>query len=260
MISRISVLRWLMLPLGALLLHPVASWSADGVLEINGACAAVGCFPGDDPGFPVTITGAAGHSYRLTSDLSIFSASTSGIQITGPDVTLDLAGFRISGGRLCTGACPLPGSQQGILGGASVEVRNGSVVGFFGRGVSLGTNAVVRDLRVSNNGSAGIYVSDGCRVTGNIVYDNGSDGIRVASGCTVSGNSVDDNGGNGIYVGAGTIVIGNALRENTGFGLRTTFNPNSGYTQNTITGSDAGTVRGGVNLGANSCDFAATCP
>lgn len=260
MISRISLLRWLTLCLGALLLRPLASWGADGVLEINKACAVVGCFPGDDPGFPVTITGAAGRSYRLTSDLSIISANTSGIQITGSDVTLDLAGFRISGARLCTGICPVSGSQKGISGGASVEVRNGSVVGFLGTGVSLGDNAVVRDLRVSNNGNGGIVVSDGCRLAGNIAHDNGSDGIYARAGCTVSGNSADDNGGDGIDVSSGTLVIGNVMHENTGFGLRTTFNPNSGYTQNTINGNGAGTVQGGVNLGANSCDFAATCP
>ena len=42
--------------------------AVDGVLEINQTCAVqTGCFAGDSPGFPVTITQPG--SYRLTSNL-----------------------------------------------------------------------------------------------------------------------------------------------------------------------------------------------
>ncbi len=36
---------------------PLAARAADGVLEINQACAAAGCFAGDSAGFPVTLRG-----------------------------------------------------------------------------------------------------------------------------------------------------------------------------------------------------------
>ena len=55
--------------------------ASDGAVEINQACAEnTGCFSGDTAGFPVTIDASAGRSYRLTSDLILLSASTSGIQ------------------------------------------------------------------------------------------------------------------------------------------------------------------------------------
>jgi hypothetical protein len=44
--------------------------AVDGVLEINQTCVVhTGCFAGDYVGFPVAITGVAGRSDRLTSDL-----------------------------------------------------------------------------------------------------------------------------------------------------------------------------------------------
>ena len=49
-----------------------AAFAVDGVLEINRACATnSGCFSGDSPGYPVTINGIAGRSYKLTSDIGL---------------------------------------------------------------------------------------------------------------------------------------------------------------------------------------------
>ena len=57
--------------------------AGDGVLEINQTCAVeTGCFSGDGPGFPVTIDGTAGKSYRLTGDLDLTAlAETTAISI-----------------------------------------------------------------------------------------------------------------------------------------------------------------------------------
>jgi hypothetical protein len=55
---------------------PPAAYAAEGIAEINQTCAVqTGCFAGDSPGFPVTIDGSAGGSYRLTSDLSVADPS-----------------------------------------------------------------------------------------------------------------------------------------------------------------------------------------
>ena len=259
--SRLARASLVLLALTALA-RPTGAWGADGVVEINRACVAVGCFPGDDPGFPVTITGAAGRSYRLTSDLASFSPNAIAILITGSNVSLDLGGFQIGGRRTCSGACPAtPGFQIGVRAtGDAAEVRNGSVVGFDAVGVELASRGIVRNVRAGNNGSDGIRVEDGGQVHDSVAFDNDADGIETRSGCLVSGNTVLGNGGDGIDVSAGTLVVGNVMRDNGGFGLRTTFNPNSGYTQNTITGNDAGTVIGGIPLGANSCNLSPTCP
>ena len=64
-------MRTYLLPLYTLLLLAFAgpALAVDGVVEINQTCAVnTGCFAGDTPGFPVTITVAG--SYRLTSNLS----------------------------------------------------------------------------------------------------------------------------------------------------------------------------------------------
>src|SRR3954463_6674651 len=55
--------------------------------------------PGDDPGFPVTISKPG--SYRLAGNLTVPGADTSAIVITADAVTLDLNGFSIAGPLLC---------------------------------------------------------------------------------------------------------------------------------------------------------------
>ena len=64
------------------------------VLIDQAAVEAGGITPGDDPGFPATISVAG--SYRLTSNL-VVPAGVNGIEITGENVTIDLNGFTIAG-------------------------------------------------------------------------------------------------------------------------------------------------------------------
>ena len=88
----------LSLGFGALLLAalPDLATAAPGQLEINQTCATqTGCFPGDSPGFPVTIDGQAGRSYLLTSDLILPNASTDGIVVGTTSVGIDLNNFEI---------------------------------------------------------------------------------------------------------------------------------------------------------------------
>jgi len=74
--------------------------AVDGVLEINQACVAAGCFPGDGPGFPVEITIPG--SYRLTSNLTVPDDDTTAILLQGVRlVNLDLNGFSILGQYAC---------------------------------------------------------------------------------------------------------------------------------------------------------------
>lgn len=208
-----------------------------------------GITPGDAPGLPVTIN-RSGH-YRLGTDL-IVPASTSGIVIEAPNVTLDLNGHSVSGPVKCAQnkttravACSAPSrpfTVKGIdgVGAASTVIRNGSVRGFAGLGVHHGAGAVmeglqiesnagvgiageahlqvsiVRDVRVANNGAQGI-VCEQVHLVGSTFEGNGGDGVDCRrswfSGCVTR-----HNGGRGVADGAklGLHSYGNRLREDFG--------------------------------------------
>ena len=74
------------------LVAPSSAFASDGVVEINQACAAVGCFAGDAPGWPVEITEHG--SYRLTSNLDV-GIPGGAILLSSDRMTLDLNRFTI---------------------------------------------------------------------------------------------------------------------------------------------------------------------
>ena len=157
--------------LAAVLLFPAfltlvtPALASDGVLEINQTCAVqTGCFVGDPAGLPVTITSPG--SYRLTSNLDVSVAaippSTTAIQIAANDVSIDLAGFMISGATLCEtfGTCTNTGSGNGIepTGGIRerISVRNGVIRAMGRYGVMCDVGCSVDNVKVDGNGSIGI--------------------------------------------------------------------------------------------------------
>jgi len=278
------------------LLSP-AVFAVDGVLEINQACAAnSGCFTGDTAGYPVTITGGAGRSYKLTSDIGgVIGLNTNVIEISANDITINLAGFRI----ICTNDDPViafcsdldSGSGSGIIVDdvelrTGVEIRNGSVVGMALNGLQLGPNSIVHNLRVSRCNASGMLVGHGSIVSGNAVYNNGNVGIGAGNGATVSGNTAFDNGSSGIVVRSGTTVSDNTAYDNGSSGIiagsccgggggGSTFQRNTvrnnvrfglelgdfdAYRENVITNNSLGTVNNGFNMGDNFCNSDATCP
>ena len=90
------------------LIWGVSSFASDGVLEINQACVATGCFAGDAAGFPVRVTQAG--SYIFTSDLDVRGEANPEdvnaveVQTSDPEgVVIDLNGFRIIGPTNCPG-------------------------------------------------------------------------------------------------------------------------------------------------------------
>lgn len=216
----------------------------DGVIEINQSRALAGGIggglPQDPPGFPVTITQPG--SYRLTSNLAVASASTNGIEINAPGVSLDLGGFEIRGPGSCS-CCPIScagSSGAGVLVGAStVSVTGGSIRG-FGSGVSAGSlgRTRIEQLDVSEIAGIGLAVSDGSRVANSTVRLAAHTGI-VASQSIVERNTVDGTGLRGIsaiesvlagntvvrsgydgIVAVDSIAVGSAVRENARNGVR----------------------------------------
>ena len=291
----LSPLLFLLLLLPTTVPHAFAS---DGSLEINQACATqTGCFPGDALGFPVTIT--APGSYRLTSSLGLSLAlpgqtqSVNFIEIRASDVSIDLAGFRISCVRpLVAERCSGTGSGIRSFAVRTPAVRNGIVSGMGAEGIVFGEAGVVTNVRVSDSGSTGIVVGEGGRiqectvfrneegirtglaafVANNAVSRNVETGIVVQGGVRVVGNSVSLNGGDGIFAEDEVHVADNTVWDNFGNGIvasgRTTVERNqvsnsSGfglslngalYRDNTITTNSSGAVSGGTNLGGNYCE------
>lgn len=136
----------------------------------------------------------------------------------------------------------------------NVTMRNGT------RGISADGTIFANTSR--ENGTFGILSGVGSTIADNTVTLNVSDGIVVNGRSIVGRNTVRSNGGAGIRAnsGDGLLVQGNAIGGNTGFGM--SLGAEDAYTENSIVGNTAGTVAGGVPIGANFCDGAAApaCP
>jgi parallel beta-helix repeat protein len=285
-----------MRPILALLLVPSLAGPAlaiDGVLEVNQACAlSTGCFAGDGPGFPVTLSQPG--SYRLTSNLSNPDLNADGLLVTAADVQVDLNGFTIAGPcapTLCAGG----GAGRGILvlgdrdnirihngvikhnaregikaadpGASDTSVEKVSVIANQLVGIWI-NSGVIRNSIISFNGGDGVRVSsgDGSLVLESSVRSNGADGISTGPGVTVSGNTAALNGGMGIITSTGSTISGNTVYQNGDAGITTirgstvsgnTVLQNAGNGIQTAEGCTVArnTVRlngGGISLGADS--------
>jgi hypothetical protein len=159
-------------------------------------------------------------SYKLVNDLT-----TTGdcLLIAADFVTVDLAGFSISGGANFGGMGiqavePPSGQRHGI------SVRNGSLFHFH-TAVSLSgeDGSLVEGLRISQILFGGIFATG--IVRGNTVT-NVTNGIGIAATGSVTGNYVSFNS-TGIFVDStpvfgikqGSTVIGNTVTNNTQAGL-----------------------------------------
>lgn len=241
------------------------AFAGEGVYEINQACALVGCFPNDSPGFPVYAS-VPGASYRLTSELTLPDANTYAISLSAR-AALDLNGFTIQGPTTCTGTpavCTGTGTGGGIGASAGSSIRNGTIRGMGSHGISGNDGVRVEHVTVESNGGDGIYAGSGSRgwhVAHCAIVRNGGDGIDFNAG-SPRGNLVVHTQllANTVYGIQGTgfalldsIVDGNGsygLNANIGNGLasfgRTTFYNNNGANTNTQ-------KIGGQSLGGNWC-------
>lgn len=261
-------------------------WSAplaasDGVLEINQDCAAEGCFPGDPAGFPVLLT--SGGAYRLTSNLSVNTASN-GVQIqTSEPVDLDLGGFTIDGGGSCTGtpvtACT---SGLGILGvsgtGAQLRLHDGAVRGFNNSNLfltQLNDGSIIEDLLSLESTTTGFAsLSLGVSSTGRTVtlrnvtvsrnrgigmLTSGTNAHFVLDSLVVSGN-----GAAGATLGTPSTVTGSVFHRNSGLGINSTGQAialgNTTFFGNNGSGTAAQfAITTLLNMGGVACEDA-SCP
>jgi hypothetical protein len=262
--------RWAGTRLPLLIALLALAWPAravDGVTEISQACVANGCFGGDAPGYPVTISTPG--SYRLTGSLRVRDTGVFAIRVSSDvhDVTIDLNGFSISGPTVCSGypvTCTPVGAGIGIDAQNSfrVSVRNGVVQGFGGFGLLLSAQARVIDVSATSNGQTGLAAGAGSIIERCVVFENGGRGIDC-SDCVVRKNTVRGNVAEGIRGSSGSVIEGNSITLNGGVGLWLD-GGTSGYVNNVIHDNHGGNanpqVTGGIELGKNICGLDAVCP
>ena len=193
----------------ALILVTTVAATNEGAFEINQACVSGGCFPGDDPGWPVTL--AESGRYFLSSNLTIPDGNTGGIVAQTGNVEIDLAGYTIAGPVTCAGSpavCDSSGTGVGVSLGLfeNSRVGNGRITGMGQNGVFTGPNNWVFDLHVSENGQNGITARTGTSVVNSVASSNGQHGILVASGGTIQSCVAGNNGVIGFATGASTVV------------------------------------------------------
>jgi hypothetical protein len=260
---------------------PLAKAGVCSATEISQQCALVGCFPGDSPGFPVTITHP--NAYSLCSNLVVPDKNTTAIEITAHHVTIDLKGFSISGPVVCSSSdgkltCNTTGSGKGIDAHAAtdVAVRDGTVHGMGDVGVVVGPASRVERIRAISNGASGIQFTERTAliadntvlsnhdhgilgsqrsiIRGNVIAENGRDGINTQEYCLVSDNLSSRNGNDGIVSGCVATIVGNKTTSNKGNGITTcgaasvsgnTSHENQGAALKIGSGSCSGNTLGG---------------
>jgi hypothetical protein len=221
---------WLLALVGAVLLSAGPAWAQGDFYVIAAGPTAVGT---KITSLPYTISTPG--FYYLTGDL-VYSINNTGITINSDDVTLDLMGFRLSGGGIS-------GANYAIFmnGRKNVEIRNGILSGWL-EGIwepsTSGLRHRVINMRVENM-TDGIYLNGrGHLVKGCSVGDCSGNGIYLA-GATASGNVVT-NCGFGINLIAAGNVIGNMVETNasgqTGINIPTASSFPNLVDQNTVTG------------------------
>lgn len=246
-------------------------WASDGVLEINQACVAAGCFPGDPPGFPVN--GQDFKSYRLTSNLGVPDGDTTAV-VLGDYATLDLGGFAITGTTVCTGAlvavCTGGSSASfGVDGGTGVTIRNGAIRNMGTNGIRAGGGTLVEDMLIQENRFRGIGATNGRGwiIRNSRVVRNGSYGIDLAFSTAyglITGNVVEGNASAGVY-GLGLLLLDNAIANNGSVGIGANFaGQKAALSRNVLDYNNGGNTEiqtsGGVEIGTNVCGSDTTCP
>lgn len=233
------------LPIPLLLLSLATSAHAgDGALEINQTCAVqTGCFAGDTPGYPVTVSQPG--SYRLTSNLVQTLASTVVLSVNANDVSIDLGGFEISGPFTCPGnpaSCAAAGLGYAIEADAvsGTSVANGSVRG-TARGINLGDHCALHDVRVVETTNHGIFAGTGCALSRIVAARNGNDGVQLDQG-SVTDSATYDNESAGFRFGSNSTITGSSARRNGSSGI----SGNAGTTVSDCVSS--GNVQSGIVL------------
>jgi hypothetical protein len=239
------------LALVALPANPVQA--AGEILITHTKALAGGVTPGDAPGYPVTLTLPG--AYQLASNLSV-SPGKDGIWVQSTDVTLDLNGFRISGGP--AGGTLATNGRYGVYGlGDRFTVKNGTIGAFATAGVWARNRAftVADAVRVVNCAGTGIDVAQSSVATirNSVVASNGLIGIYCGHDCHVESSNVARNGSRGVFLLSGT-AFGNTITRNGDGGIFIVPGGTAGVGNNTVTHNAFFNISGNrINLQPNAC-------
>ena len=211
----------------SLLFAATPALSGDGVVEINQTCAEAvgGCFCGDAQFLPVTITGCAGRSYRLTGDLSLKNPTTTGIVVSFADVSIDLGEFTIRGPNQCDGTfggCTVSSTGIGVEVNADrVRITNGTIIGTGGEGIlaAAGNDHQVRRVTVAHSGRDGVYVGGSAVIEDVTARLNARTGISVGTASRVVDCFASDNARNGVLAGIASVVDRCTAHSNVDTGI-----------------------------------------
>jgi hypothetical protein len=194
---------WLTLMLA--LLCGQAAWAQDMyVVAVGGVGTKINTVPYtiSAPGF-----------YYLGGNLTN-TGNTSAITITADDVTLDLMGFKLTGG----------GGTAGILinGRSNVEVRNGTVRGFSSgitEQVATGNKHRIINVRSINNSVVGINLNGDSHLVKGCDCSNNGAGITLSAGI-ITNCIINNNTNSGVFVlNSGIIADCIATGNNLGITL-----------------------------------------
>ncbi len=261
------------------------AFASDGLVELDQLCAVhSGCMAGDTPGFPITITGAGGRSFILTTNLIVPGGGTNAISIDATDVSIDLNEHTILRSE-CVGATTdcsstafgaiaiVQTAPAAAAGGATV--RDGRILG-FGQGLLLGRGAEVRNVvtrwirgaGISSRGHGTLLFSNtvdqcfgsllansidpGGVAIGNRVSGGASFGFAVNQpGIVVVDNVALENGAVGLLASESAVMVDNVAQGNTTYGL--TADEGSVVIRNTAHDNDQGGlfVQGGSLVRGN---------
>lgn len=228
--------RWILS--AVLLLSAGLACASEGGYEISQACVADGCFAGDTPGFPITLTQSG--NYYFTSNLVVPDQFTTAVSVAASDVTLDLRGFLIKGPVACTGGqaqcTPADGTGVGILAGAgttNISVEHGTITGLGFKGVELRSRSRIQRMRLENSFRAGASLGAGSDVIDSSANKNGYLGLEAVDSrlvdfeatrngqaaincarCVVDRATVHDNEGVGMFDGYGSVVTASVFSRN----------------------------------------------
>jgi hypothetical protein len=221
-----------------LALFAIPAAAVDGeILVDQAAVKAGGVTPGDDAGFPATLSKPG--RYKLTSNLTVPAGAT-GILVTTENVTIDLNGFTIASSQAGQGGSGVFGSPPFANG---LRVMNGTIVGFGDFGVANRQNdssrsAVIENMRILSNG-VGIFVGRDARIRDSTIANSPRGNIACLQSCLIEGNLITGStNGAGIALTGGT-VLGNLIVSNKFNGLAADVN-GTGYGNNILFGNNGG--------------------
>jgi hypothetical protein len=206
---------------------------------------------------PCTI--ASHGSYTLTGNVVESTANVDAIPVTANDVTVNLNGWKLTGG-------PAGGSGFGGDGMDActnypsscvnnTTVTNGHAFDSGSYGLYLGLDVSdLEDVQVTGNGDAGMFPTAQAIIYHDVAVNNAGDGITSFGYSVTERNASSGNtNGAGIYTPAGGgVVCENATDSNSAYGLN--LGTGTGYARDVTGGNPSGGCNGGTSMGENLCN------